>query len=279
MWSNSATTESISGLTAGLYSIQITDANGCTFNNAFTINEPSAIAVSAVTVDASSCSSNDGMIDISVSGGTPGYTFVWSNAATTEDISGLDGGAYSVTITDANGCVDISSYSITEPGAPIVTYSEPIDTACSIDGAFTLSGETPLGGTFSGPGVSGNTFDPTIANIGMNVISYSYTDSVGCTGSSMDSVYVDVCTDAPVSSLVSQVSIYPNPNNGTFTLQLNSNEPSDVLIFDAQGKLVYSQNVQPNAQYQMNISESGMYLITTINKSGERTSHRVVVNK
>ncbi len=149
----------------------------------------------------------------------------------------------------------------------------------STDAAFTLTGESPAGGTFSGPGVTAGTFDPAVA--GVHTISYTFTDSSGCTGSTTDSIYVDVCTDAqfPVSGLVSQVSIYPNPNNGTFTLQLSSTTAADVMIYDAQGKLVYTQKVQPNVATPMNIESSGMYMVTVIDANGERTSQRVMVAK
>jgi len=101
-WSNGATTENLTSLTAGTYFVEITDANGCSTSGTYVINEPAAIEINpVVTAD---LGNNDGSIDLNISGGTPGYTYEWSNGQTTEDVFGLAAGTYSVIATDANGC-------------------------------------------------------------------------------------------------------------------------------------------------------------------------------
>ena len=97
-------------LAAGSYSYTVTDANGCTANGSATITEPTALTSSGTTQNA--VGSNNGSIDLSASGGTAPYTFLWSNSETTEDISGLAAGSYAVTISDANGCTDTTSFVI-----------------------------------------------------------------------------------------------------------------------------------------------------------------------
>ena len=71
----------------------------------------------------------------------------------------------------------------------------------------------------------------------------------------------------------------PNPNNGTFTLQLNTTQVADLMIYDAMGQLVSKQNVQPYVLQQLNISNAGVYLIAVITADGHRTTQRVIVNK
>ena len=276
-WSNGDTTESISTLIAGTYSVTITDTLGCTFMTSLTVNEPAAITSPGTVTDASSCTSNDGAIDLSVSGGTPGYTYLWSNFATTEDISGLDGGAYSVTITDTNGCTHVQSFTITEPGAPTVTYSEPIDSACQNTTApFTLTGETPAGGTFSGPGVSGGLFVPATANLGYNMITYVYMDSVGCSGSAMDSIWVEICMGI-TETTVSTISVYPNPTSGIFTVNAETN--SMITVYDAVGNLVVNVKAT-SAKTEINLTDfaDGIYMII-VQTDNSISSEKIILNK
>lgn len=103
-WSNGATTASVNDLSTGPYSFTVTDASGCSFASLVTVSGPDSISVSrSVTVE--SCTgSKDGAVDITVAGGTAPYTFLWSNGSTEEDVSGLAGGLYSLTLTDAAGC-------------------------------------------------------------------------------------------------------------------------------------------------------------------------------
>lgn len=105
-WSNGATTEDLAGVPAGTYTVTVTDANKCstTAANIVVAQPAAAISASSSVTNISAYGANDGAINVTVSGGTPAYAFLWSNGATTEDISGLAPGTYSVTITDANGC-------------------------------------------------------------------------------------------------------------------------------------------------------------------------------
>jgi len=102
-WNNGATGSTVSDLAAGNYQVTVTDINGCSTFGHFYVTEPQALEITA-DIDAD-FGNNDGKIKLTVNGGTPGYTFEWSNGATTQNIGGLEAGTYTVTITDANGCV------------------------------------------------------------------------------------------------------------------------------------------------------------------------------
>jgi hypothetical protein len=89
-WSNGAVSEDISNLlAAGTYTVTVTDANGCTGSQTVTLNQPAAaLNATAVTAGNISCfSGNDGSIDVTVTGGTAPYSFIWNNGAVTEDLS------------------------------------------------------------------------------------------------------------------------------------------------------------------------------------------------
>ena len=97
------TTATITGLVAGTYTVVVTDSNGETSTANFTVTEPSVIGVTAVVTDETQ--GNDAAVDITVTGGTSPYTYSWDNGETTEDLTALTAGAYTVTVTDANGCI------------------------------------------------------------------------------------------------------------------------------------------------------------------------------
>ncbi len=110
-WNNGATGLQNNGLLAGDYSFSLTDANGCIFNsNQITVDEPQPIELEIAQLITPSCfEGNNGILDISITGGTEPYEFLWSNGAITEDIYQLSEGAYVVTVTDARGCVFVST--------------------------------------------------------------------------------------------------------------------------------------------------------------------------
>ncbi len=278
LWSNGDPTATTLGLSAGTYVGTVTCTNGCTVTATAIITEPSQIAVSVTQTNVACNGDSTGSIDLTVSGGTSPYTFDWNSGAyTTEDLSGLPAGTYVGMLTDANGCSDSGTVVITESAVLVAILAIATDTVCSTDGMFMLTGESPSGGTFSGPGVSAGMFDPATAGVGTHTISYSYTDSLGCTANTSDSIYVDVCTDVRFTVAGSQFTVFPNPNDGTFILQTSS--AANVMIYDAQGKLISTQKVQPNIQTQINLEISGMYMITVITTDGQRSSQRVIVTR
>ncbi len=101
-WPGQGTGFVISNLAAGNYNYTITDANGCNITNTITVTQPPQLVITSVISNVTSGS--NGAIDLTVAGGTPGYTYLWSNSATTQDLTGLAAGNYSVTVTDLYGC-------------------------------------------------------------------------------------------------------------------------------------------------------------------------------
>jgi len=130
LWNNGAITSTVSNLAAGMYTVTITDCNGCSATSAAAINEPSPFAINASTANVSCANGADGSIALSVSGGTIGtatcmdYTYLWSNGATTAAITGLVAGGYNFTVSDCNGC--------SEGG--LLVISEPVAIVCAITG-------------------------------------------------------------------------------------------------------------------------------------------------
>ena len=110
-WDSNLNGNDVSGLAPGTYTVIITDQVGTQLSEQFTITEPNAIEVQA-EISSVSAGAADGAIDIDVTGGTPEYSFTWSNGATTQNITDLIPGEYSVAITDINGCENIFNYTV-----------------------------------------------------------------------------------------------------------------------------------------------------------------------
>jgi hypothetical protein len=139
-WSNGASTQNISGLPVGSYTVTVTDANACTKTANATLTQPAALSLSASTTNVLCNGGNNGSIDLTVSGGITPYTYSWSNGASTQDVSGLIAGTYSVTVTDANACTGILSRTITQPTLMSLSVNT-VNATCpnTPDGSINLS--------------------------------------------------------------------------------------------------------------------------------------------
>ncbi|MFK7947280.1 MAG: gliding motility-associated C-terminal domain-containing protein, partial [Saprospiraceae bacterium] len=150
-------------LTAGVYTLVITDANGCTFGPVnVTVNEPTAPISGTITTINPSCNGEaDGSITVDAVGGTPSYTYFWADGQTTQTASGLPIGTYSVTITDAKGCTDSTSGTLIEPN-PLDASLVAIETSCNGIRDGRILTDTVFGGT--GPysySIDGVNYQPT----------------------------------------------------------------------------------------------------------------------
>lgn len=145
-WDNAETSEDLSNVFAGNYNVTVTDKNSCQTTNSTTLTEPAtSISTSFVKTDAS-CGASNGSINLTVSGGTPNYSYEWSNGTTLQDLTNIDADYYYVTVKDANQCEKTETISIVNAGAPTVTATK-VEVICnggsngSID--VTVSGGTP----------------------------------------------------------------------------------------------------------------------------------------
>ena len=184
-WSNGQTTEDISGLTAGDYTVTVTDFNGCTETLTVTVSSDLGdIIVEAIPSPVDCYGNNTGSIDLTVSGGVPNYTFIWSNGETTQNISSLIAGTYTVTVTDAKGASMKISVEITEP-AQIVLSATRVDVGNSPDpvGSINLrvqGGTGPYEFLWSGSNGFTSTSED-INNLPKGNYTVIVTDANGCT--------------------------------------------------------------------------------------------------
>ncbi|MCA1800701.1 MAG: PKD domain-containing protein, partial [Actinobacteria bacterium] len=204
-WSGPAgftsTDEDITGLTAGIYLLTVTDANGCFATYSVTLTSPDELEADAVVSsdyngrDVSCFGEADGSIDLTVTGGTAPYSYAWTGPAaytsTDEDPSMLTAGTYNVTVTDDNGCIAAAVITLTQPDLLELnpTNDQLLDCFGDNDGYGTFYA---LGGTMPYTFTEGtNTAGATLAASGMNSqgifgasageITIRVTDVNGCT--------------------------------------------------------------------------------------------------
>jgi gliding motility-associated-like protein len=151
-WSNGMVSEDIIGLDVGAYTVDITDANNCALQLTATVNQPSILGQNGLVTDVNCNAGIDGQIDVTSFGGTLPYAFAWSNTFTTEDITGVASGIYTLTVTDAKNCTSIQSYNVGQPAQALQVAAVVTNVNCFGDSTgnidITTSGGTP-GYTFS----------------------------------------------------------------------------------------------------------------------------------
>ncbi|MBK8192263.1 MAG: SprB repeat-containing protein [Lewinellaceae bacterium] len=104
IWSSGQTTEDLNNIAAGTYTVTVTDANGCTKTTSATVTQPPAISLSISVTNVLCNGASTGAINLTAIGGTGSKTYIWSSGQTTEDLTNIAAGTYTVTVTDANGC-------------------------------------------------------------------------------------------------------------------------------------------------------------------------------
>ena len=240
LWSNAATTADISNLGAGNYSLTVTDAVGCTvvYLNII-INEPAAITVvndAANKTDLDCNGDTDAFISVTASGGTGALSYAWSNGVNGQSISGVPGGVYTLDVTDANGCVESFSYTVTEPAAITATSSSTNPSCASGSGVInvTISGGTPNYSYAWSNGITGSTAGPISLTAGNGTYGLVVTDARGC-------VYNDSYTLTAPAAIAIAETVTPTSCNSTSATYTPDGSVS-VVVTGGTAPYVYSWN-------------------------------------
>ncbi len=214
LWSNGATTASITGLGAGTYNVTVKDGENCTATAAVTITQPNPLVANANATGETALGANDGMATAAPTGGTPGYSFIWSNGGTTATITGLTPGTYTATVTDANACTVVKSVTVNAFGCTLSGDISAMDASCNgaNDGTATvnLSGQTdPVSYVWS----NGNTTQ-MVSGLAPGAYTVSVVDANNCPIVLNTSVLQPAALSASASA-TSETSA--GGNNGTAT--------------------------------------------------------------
>jgi large repetitive protein len=183
LWSNGATSSTISNLIAGVYSVLVTDSAGCIFTAMIQITEPPILDAQYGLIQAVNCfGGNDGSAVIYATGGTPGYLYNWlPSGGNGPTANGLTAGTYTVNVTDANSCITVVTVVIIEPIQALSLVATHIDVSCNggVDGSAIVNpsgGTTPYNFSWS-PNVS---FQNVATGLPANTYTVTVTDANGC---------------------------------------------------------------------------------------------------
>ncbi|MBC7864867.1 MAG: T9SS type A sorting domain-containing protein, partial [Bacteroidia bacterium] len=165
-----------------------------------------------------------------------------------------------VTGTDANGCMNTDMVTITVNALPSVSLTLTQTSACVSAPAVGLAGGSPAAGTWAGTGVTGSSFNPSVSGAGTFAITYSFTDANGCSASAVDSFLVDACIGIAGVSF-NTISIYPNPNNGSFTIK--SNSETVYTLINEMGQTIESFKLNGSNNYSKSFEglSNGIYFV------------------
>ena len=213
-WSNGPITQDLNTLSANNYQVIITDANGCRTSTGATITQPSQpLQLSAIVGD-KLCNGgiNTGTIDVLTQGGTAPYGFSWSSGQNTEDLTGLNTGSYTLTVTDFNGCTANITRTITQP--TVVGQSGIIDDVNCRFGADGNVNVTPFGGVqpYSYSWSNGQTGED-LSNVVAGTYNLTVTDFNGCI-STVPYTIAQPATLPSVNLTQSSVSCHGGANGG-----------------------------------------------------------------
>ena len=270
-WTGGSTNATATGLSAGTYTLNVTDMNGCTATASAVITQPNALAIDTTYATANVLCHGDstGSAFVMVGSGTMPYTYSWTpGGGTTDSAVGLKAGAYTITVNDACGATATAMVSITEPTALSITSHSTPDNGHNVGtAAISVSGGISPYTYLWTPG--GNTTD-SISGKAKGTYCCKVTDGNGC----IDSICVVIKSTAGIDGIAgnsSQIIVYPNPNNGEFTIESSISGASVVEIYNILGEKVFAKNLSTTkGTNQINVSNqpNGVYLYRVISESG-----------
>jgi len=180
---------------------------------------------------------------------------------------------YTVTAT-LNGCTAEDDVTITISPTPVVSAGDDLE-LCVYNAPVTLVG-TPSGGTWSGPGVTGTSFDPNAAGNGTHTITYDYTDGNGCEGTASILIEVDACLNLEEFGQNQIIQVYPNPAADWVTITSSEWNIDALELLSAEGRVVRTLNNDNNSDaVLLNLEgiQTGVYMLRI------QTNGQVVLRK
>ena len=274
-----ASTQNISNLSQGVYSLTVTDAVGCVGNYVDTLTEPTQVVATSASVDVTCNGDNDGSISLNVSGGISPYTANWTGPGFNGSgltINNLVAGTYIATILDDNNCTVTETVTLTEPSAIVVAGTVVDNQAIGSISINITGGNGPYTTVWEFPDASGSTSEDLTGLTLKGTYSVTVTDANNCTTVQTFNVGGVVSVNS-IAGQTFDLNIYPNPNNGTFQVAFE-NAPNGNYRLELRnviGQIVHLENAAINGSQTHTINlESftpGMYFLNVTGAQSEVT--------
>ena len=179
-WSNGNTTSSANDLAAGIYTVSVSDEGGCVTSLEVNISEPALLTAQAAATDESSSGAANGTATVTPTGGTPPFSFVWSNGGTTQTINNLPPNNYTVIITDSNGCMTEAIVTVNSFNCVLNSNTTATNLTCfgandGTAGINIVGGEGPFNYQWSNGAQTS-----TLSNLSAGVYTVTATDANNC---------------------------------------------------------------------------------------------------
>ncbi len=200
LWSNGSRREDLEDLTAGTYSLTLTDARNCQLVETIQLQAPAPLTIAVDSSRNVRCSGGeDGFLKVQVNGGTPPYRYNWNTGSVSPVLANLSTGSYTVTVTDFNGCQQVRSFSIAQPTFLQLGIANQVNPQCIGDNTGLLEAGA-AGGTapYTFEWNTG-TIGSTITNLGVGEYTVTLTDANGCAGGELT---VDLTASSPINVAV-----------------------------------------------------------------------------
>jgi gliding motility-associated-like protein len=269
-WSNNSQNEDLSSVPAGTYSVTITDANGCVTASTVTLNEPTAITAASAVTDVLCSGFETGVVDLTVNGGIPSYTYLWNTNAVTEDIDSLAAGTYSVVITDANGCQHTLNATVSQ-SSPVIATATGTSLLCYQDatGSADLS-VVGGGGIYTYSWSTGQTTQD-LTGVQAGTYTVVVTDNLNCA----DTTIVYINEPAQLNAYASATVFSNGYNVSGF-----GNNDGSVNLTAAGGTQPYSYAWSNGASSEdLNGVSGGTYYVTVTDNNGCAVSDTVYLSE
>jgi PKD repeat protein len=267
LWSTGETTGTIIVSAAGNYTVTET-IGGCTSAAGTGIAAPNAIPAIPIITVLDKCGTTD--LTTTATG-----SLMWSTSETTSLITVTMPGTYFVSQT-VNGCTSAVGSAVANPNTvPTVNFA-PLADICINAPAYTLVEGSPAGGVYSGTGVTGGQFDPSVSGYGVFTIVYNYIDANGCSGSNQQPITVG-CADIE-ETIDFSLTIFPNPTNGLFVVNTTGESIDKIRVIDAAGRIVQSiDNSQKLEEVNLDLSNFGEGVYSVEIEVGASVLHELII--